>query len=80
MGKKRVAASHLHGKNYETLKRLEVIEDLVEPATSPFPLAPNSEENSKLSPLEVYLRLINGTFYIAPPEKSKTSRTTVAKC
>ena len=80
MGKKRIAAIHLHGENYKTLKTMEICDDLVVPSPVPFPLSPTAEDNSKLLAREVYLKIIEGTFRIAPPEKTETTRNSVSKC
>ena len=81
MGKKRVASAYLFGQQYDTLKNTEVCEELADQSQFPFPLSPTAvDDNSKLMPKEVYMKILEGSFMLAPPERTKTSRKSVSKC
>ena len=80
MGKKRVAAAHLRGERYKSLVNMEIIDDLATGRKYNFPVSSNLEANGKLPAREVYLKILEGEFFISPPEKTKTSRATVSKC
>ena len=81
MGKKRVAAAHLQGERYyKNLVNMEIIEELATAPRFQFPISSNIEANGKLTAKEVYSKILEGGFFISPPEKTKTSRATISKC
>ena len=57
-----------------------ISEELVTARQFQYPISSNSDANGKLSAREVYNKILDGAFYISPPEKTKTSRSVVSKC
>ena len=80
MGKKRVAAAHLHGERYKSLVNMEIPEELAIASKFQFPLSSTIEANGKLTAKEVYVKILEGEFFISPPEKTKTERNKVSQC
>ena len=79
MGKKRTASAYIFGAKYKNLVDIGIPEDLAEFPLSAYDISPTVEENG-LHPREVYNRILDGVFSVAHPEKTKTSRATVAEC
>ena len=80
MGKKRVASAYLYGSNYKKLVSMAISDELAESSQSAYDLSPAVGDYGKLLPREVYDRILNGVFFIAHPEKTKTLRETVSMC
>ena len=80
MGKKRVASAYISGQNYKKLVGTVIQDNLVEPSDFAFPLSSNIEDNMNLTPRQIYTRIIEGTFLLTPPEKTKTVRNSVSQC
>ena len=73
MGKAKTAKSFLLKKGqYDKLKDLEYSEELRKPSQDSFPMSSNVESNGKLKWLDVYIKILEGDWKLAPPEKTKT--------
>ena len=80
MGKKRVASAYIYGSNYKKLVDMPISDELAESAQMAYDLSPAVADYGKLLPREVYDRILNGVFFIAYPEKTKTLREPVSTC
>ena len=80
MGKKRVAAAYIFGEKYKELVQTQVDDELANPSEFVFAPSPNITDNGKLSPREVYNKILEQVFYLSPPEKTKTHRDKVSEC
>ena len=59
---------------------MKIIEELSSQSVTAFSLSANVEDFGKLSPKNVYDKILSGDFLISHPEKTKTTRACVAQC
>ena len=80
MGKKRVAAAYIFGTKYKELSQIKIIEELTDPPQCAFQISSIIGEHGKLTPRDVYNKILKKEFLLSHPEKTKTSRASIAKC
>ena len=80
MGKKKVAASCIHGNSYKELSMMPIINELKTPSQVAYPTSDASVGYAKLTRKQVYEKILSGDFLVAHPEKTKTTRAKVSKC
>ena len=80
MGKKRIASAYIFGEQYKKLRGTEMLLELTNRSAVAFSLSANIDDYCKLTAKQVYDKILDSTFFIAPPEKTKTTRTIVSKC
>ena len=80
MVKLRNAAYHLIGVKYKELQDIAIIKDLEKPAESAYSKSPEQEAHGKLTPKDVYSKIVDGEFFISDPELTKTTRASVSQC
>ena len=76
MRKYGAASEFLKTAMVEALGKVEAPDEVKEPSSNPYPFCANVEEYFKLDKKIVYNKIINGEFFISPPEISKTKQGT----
>ena len=80
MGKKKLAASYIFGNQYQKLSEVVICTELSSSKETVFDISPRVEDNGKLNPKEVYMKILDGLFFISEPERTKTERAVVSPC
>ena len=80
MGKKKLTYAYIFGNQYKQLSRVVICEELSSAKETVFDISPRVEENGKLHPKEVYVKILQGLFFISEPEKTKSVRVVVSPC
>ena len=80
MVKAKTASSYISGDLFNDLKCMPMSEVMAVPAEESFKPSNKVTEYSHYSRKKVYEKIVNHEFLLAPPEKTKTTGSNVAKC